>query len=60
MKRLIMAFVVIWIMFIISIVAVNAFGATATFNAPSTNVDGSPLTDLAGYKLYCIQSIIGE
>jgi hypothetical protein len=26
--------------------------ATLAWNAPTTNVDGSPLTDLAGYKIY--------
>lgn len=26
--------------------------ATLAWNAPSTNMDGSPLTDLAGYKIY--------
>jgi hypothetical protein len=26
--------------------------ATLSWNAPTTNVDGTPLTDLAGYKLY--------
>lgn len=26
---------------------------TVIWNAPSTNVDGSPITDLAGYKVYC-------
>ena len=26
--------------------------ATLTWNAPTTNADGSPLTDLAGYKIY--------
>jgi hypothetical protein len=26
--------------------------ATLSWNAPSTNEDGTPLTDLAGYKIY--------
>ena len=26
--------------------------ATLTWDAPGTNADGSPLTDLAGYKIY--------
>ena len=26
---------------------------TLSWQAPTTNEDGSPLTDLAGYKLYC-------
>jgi ABC-type glycerol-3-phosphate transport system substrate-binding protein len=26
--------------------------ATLTWDAPTTNVDGTPLTDLAGYKVY--------
>ena len=27
-------------------------GGSLTWNAPTLNVDGSPLTDLAGYKIY--------
>jgi len=26
--------------------------ATLTWNAPTTNIDGTPLTDIAGYKIY--------
>ena len=29
---------------------------TLTWNAPTTNIDGSPLTDLAGYKVYHSQA----
>lgn len=29
---------------------------TLSWEAPTTNSDGSPLTDLGGYKLYCGQS----
>lgn len=30
----------------------SSHSATLTWDAPTTNVDGTPLTDLAGYKLY--------
>ena len=30
---------------------------TLSWDAPTTNEDGSPLTDLAGYKLYCGPSV---
>ena len=29
---------------------------TLTWDAPTTNIDGSPLTDLAGYKVYHSQT----
>ena len=29
---------------------------TLTWDAPTTNIDGSPLTDLAGYKVYHSQA----
>ncbi len=34
--------------------AVTAFAGTITlaWDAPTTNTDGTPLTDLAGYKIY--------
>ena len=36
------------------LIAVPAFAASVslTWTAPTTNEDGSPLTDLAGYRLY--------
>ncbi len=37
---------------LISAVTVFAGNATLTWDPPTTNADGSPLTDLAGYKLY--------
>ncbi len=30
----------------------SSHSATLTWDAPTTNVDGTPLTDLAGYKVY--------
>jgi hypothetical protein len=40
-------------MLIIPITVENAFSAiTLNWTAPTTNVDGTPLTDLAGYKVY--------
>ena len=30
----------------------SSHSATLTYDAPTTNVDGTPLTDLAGYKVY--------
>jgi len=33
-------------------VAVNAADITLAWDRPTNNVDGSPLTDLAGYRLY--------
>jgi len=38
--------------FSISVVAVASGSATLSWNAPTTNTDGSALTDLAGYKIY--------
>ena len=38
--------------FSISVVAVASGSATLNWNAPTTNTDGSALTDLAGYKIY--------
>ena len=35
--------------------AANA-GYTVTWTAPTENTDGSPLTDLAGYKLWCLKA----
>lgn len=33
---------------------VETFGsATLTWTAPTRNTDGSPLSDLAGYRIYC-------
>jgi hypothetical protein len=38
--------------FSIDVVAVATGSVTLTWEAPTQNVDGSPLTDLAGYRLY--------
>ncbi|MEW6002341.1 MAG: SBBP repeat-containing protein, partial [Nitrospirota bacterium] len=32
--------------------SLTLYSATLTWDAPTTNVDGTPLTDLAGYKIY--------
>src|ERR1700693_3523611 len=32
--------------------------ATLTWTAPTTNVDGTPLTDLTGYRIYFSQSAL--
>lgn len=39
-------------LFLQNISPVLAGDATLTWNAPITNVDGTPLTDLSGYKVY--------
>ncbi|HJR71886.1 MAG TPA: putative Ig domain-containing protein [Gammaproteobacteria bacterium] len=38
--------------FSINVVATASGSATLSWNAPTTNTDGSPLSDLAGYKVY--------
>lgn len=38
--------------FTIDVVATSTGSATLSWTAPSQNTDGSPLTDLAGYKIY--------
>lgn len=50
----VLIFLTLYFSLINFIVADNAYPAQATlsWNAPTTNVDGSPLTDLAGYKVY--------
>jgi len=41
------------IMIIMSITAADVFSSTTVaWTAPTTNTDGTPLTDLAGYKIY--------
>lgn len=49
LKKLSIAWIVIVLCF-----ATMAYGAdvTLTWDAPTTNADGTPLTDLAGYKIY--------
>ncbi len=51
---------------VLSVLAVAAAGVSAeaaslsmTWNAPSTNADGSPLDDLAGYRIYLGTSVPG-
>jgi uncharacterized protein YjdB len=36
----------------LTVTAITTGSATLSWNAPTTNTDGTPLTDLAGYKLY--------
>ncbi len=38
--------------FAIQVVATSTGSATLTWTPPTTNTDGSPLTDLAGYRVY--------
>lgn len=42
------------LIFLTLIVGVANAGYTVTWTAPTENTDGSPLTDLAGFKLWCI------
>ena len=52
MKRLMVLMLVLFVMFGISIGATEAGEATISWTPPTTNADGTPLTDLAGYKVY--------
>ena len=54
MKRIILILlsVCVFLMLSVSIPAANAGSAVLTWTAPTTNVDGTPLTDLAGFKVY--------
>ena len=54
MKKLNFLFLCILSIIVISLNASSAFSGTATpsWDAPTTNADGTPLTDLAGYKVY--------
>ncbi len=36
----------------LTVTAITTGSATLSWNAPTTNTDGTPLTDLAGYKIY--------
>ena len=47
-------FIYLLSMLVICLTASSAFPGTATlsWDAPTTNADGTPLTDLAGYKVY--------
>lgn len=48
--------------FVVLIAPWSAYGATCVFSwdAPTTNTDGSPLTDLAGYRLYSADTAGGQ
>jgi hypothetical protein len=43
--------------FSITVTAVSTGSATLSWNPPTTNTDGSPLTNLAGYRVYWGPSI---
>jgi hypothetical protein len=36
----------------LTVTAITTGSATLSWNAPTTNTDGTPLTDLVGYKVY--------
>ena len=48
MKKILMALMLL----LLSVSPVYAGEATLTWDAPTTNADGTPLTDLGGYKVY--------
>ena len=54
MEKRIFLFIYLLTTIVICLNASSAFAGTATlsWNAPTTNADGTPLTDLAGYKVY--------
>lgn len=41
-----------WLTLCLLLIPNLLWACTFTWNAPTTNTDGSPLTDLAGYTLY--------
>ena len=46
------ALIILWIILIILVAIWEANAITLTWEAPTTNEDGTPLTDLGGYFLY--------
>ncbi len=51
LKGCLIGFISVW--FILCLAAfVQAADITLAWDAPTTNADGTPLTDLAGYKIY--------
>jgi hypothetical protein len=44
------------LMLVINVVSVEAASLSVTWNAPATNADGTPLTDLASYRIYLATS----
>jgi len=52
MKGLIRLAAVI-LLVLLTVSPVYAGEATLSWDAPTTNADGTPLTDLGGYKVYC-------
>lgn len=49
MKKILIALILL----LLTVSPVYAGEATLSWDAPTTNVDGTPLTDLGGYKVYC-------
>ena len=45
-------FFVFVLMLIANVVSVEAASLSVTWSAPATNADGTPLTDLASYRIY--------
>ncbi len=52
MKRLLVLVLALFIIFGVSMTTVEAGEAILSWDPPTTNADGTPLTDLAGYKVY--------
>ncbi len=50
--KILHAVLLVSMLILISAVTVFAGDATLSWDPPTTNADGSPLTDLAGYKIY--------
>lgn len=53
LKAGMIGFVSIWLILCSWVFIASAGDATLSWDAPTTNTDGTPLTDLAGYKIYC-------
>lgn len=59
MKKIVLT-IVVFVMMTTSVFALPAAQKTKlTWDPPTTNSDGSPLTDLAGYKIYWKSSVSG-
>jgi hypothetical protein len=53
MKKLVFFIGILWLLCIsVSAQSLNAGEAILSWTAPTTNADGTPLTDLGGYKAY--------
>ena len=51
MRKLIIGFAVTLMFLIVVVSQTQAASVQVSWQAPTTNADGTPLTDLAGYKL---------